>query len=95
MGILNEWVIVIFDGKSNFSPWSPPSDSVWTYILGAKIQTGQNKGHNVTFWDALFFSFFPEGKRMFIQGGQGTNSVKHIAFDLEFGFFPPGTHPPR
>ena len=67
MGILNERVIVIFDGKSNFSLWSPPSDSVWTYILGGQNSNkGQKEGHNVIFWDPLFFSLFPHGKRMFL-----------------------------
>ena len=58
MGILNQWLIAIFDKNSNFSHWSLWSDSVWTYILGAIFWKTVRK--RVTIWFSelhLFFMF--------------------------------------
>ena len=58
MGILNQWLIAIFDENSNFSHWSLWSDSVWTYILGAIFWKTVRK--RVTIWFSelhLFFMF--------------------------------------
>ena len=66
LGILNQWLIAIFDENSNFSHWSLWSDSVWTYILGAIFWKTVRKRVTMWFSELHLFSCFPYGNRMFI-----------------------------
>ena len=66
MGILNQWLIAIFDENSNFSHWSLWSDSVWIYILGAIFWKTIRKRFTMWFSELHLFSCFPNGNRMFI-----------------------------